>query len=79
MFWVYILKSKKDNSKYIGVTVDIKNRIEEHNRGETKTTKSKIPYKLIWCCAFVNKEKAYEFEKYLKSSSGYAFTNKHFL
>ena len=79
MYYVYILKSTIDNSKYIGATSNLRNRLREHNNGETKTTKSKAPYKLVWYSAFVSKELAYHFEKYLKSSSGYAFTNKHLI
>ena len=79
MFYVYILQSKKDKSRYIGITSDLKNRIEEHNSGKARYSNLKRPYNLIWYCAFLNKIKAYHFEKYLKSSSGYAFTNKRFL
>jgi predicted GIY-YIG superfamily endonuclease len=79
MYFVYILRSRVDESKYIGVTKDLKRRFNEHNSGATDYTKSKRPYKLIWFGCFPNKEKAYNFEKYLKSSSGYAFTNKHLI
>ena len=79
MHKVYILESLKDKSRYIGVTINLANRLKEHNSGETKSNKSKIPYKLIWYCVFSNKLRAYEFERYLKSSSGYAFTKKHLI
>jgi len=79
MYYVYILRSKKDGSRYIGVTVDLKRRLLEHNSGSSKYSKTKRPYILKWYCVFINKQKAYRFEKYLKSSSGYAFTNKHLL
>jgi len=79
MFYVYILRSEKDNSKYIGVTSDLKRRVIEHNSGNAKYSSTKLPYKLIWYCAFTEKTKAYSFEKYLKSSSGYAFANKRFI
>ena len=79
MYYVYILRSEIDNSRYIGVTQDLKRRMQEHNSGSVKYSNSKRPYKLIWYCAFRNKQKAYDFEKYLKSSSGYAFTKKRFL
>ena len=78
MYYVYILRNESEE-KYIGVTQDLKNRLHEHNNGETKTTKNNGEYKIIWYCAFTNKSRAYEFEKYLKSSSGYAFTNKHLI
>ncbi len=79
MFYVYILQSEKDKSRYIGVTSDLKRRIGEHNSGNAKYSSTKLPYKLVWYCAFLDKAKAYDFEKYLKSSSGYAFTKKRFL
>jgi len=79
MHYVYILVSQRDASKYIGITQDLKKRLREHNHGETKSNKNKAPYKITWYCAFADKYKAYAFEKYLKSSSGYAFTSKHLL
>jgi len=40
-----------------------------------RTAKFK-PRKLVWYCAFPDKYKALEFEKYLKSHSGRAFAKK---
>ena len=77
MFYVYILESLKDKSKYIGTTSDLRNRLKEHNGLETRSNKSKAPFKIAWYCGFGGKSHAYEFEKYLKSSSGHAFTRKH--
>jgi predicted GIY-YIG superfamily endonuclease len=76
MYFVYILKSDKDSSYYIGATKDVSIRFKQHNSGAVRSTKPKIPYHLIWTAAFPNKEKAFAFEKYLKSSSGYAFMKK---
>jgi len=77
MYYVYILKSKIDNSRYVGTTADLKRRLQEHNSGSSRYCSSKCPYRLIWYCIFTDKKKAYRFELYLKSSSGYAFTKKH--
>lgn len=79
MYYVYILKSKKDSSKYIGATADLKNRLQEHNSGKARYSSAKRPYQIIWYCAFTEKQRAYDFEKYLKSSSGYAFTKKRLI
>ncbi|MSU54731.1 MAG: GIY-YIG nuclease family protein [Candidatus Staskawiczbacteria bacterium] len=79
MFYVYILQSQKDKSKYIGVTSDLKRRFRDHNSNNSTYSSSKSPFVLTWYCAFPDKMKDYAFEKYLKSSSGYAFTNKRFL
>lgn len=77
MYYVYILQSQKDGSRYIGVTADLKKRLLQHNAGNSTYSNTKRPYKIHWYAAFINKEKAYAFETYLKSSSGYAFTKKH--
>lgn len=79
MHYVYILKSEVDGSRYIGVTADLRRRIQEHNNSNARYSSAKRPYGIIWYSAFLNKERAYEFEKYLKSSSGYASTKKHLL
>lgn len=79
MYYVYILKSGKDKSHYIGYTKNLVNRVSEHNSGESKYSRSKTPYNLVWYCAYPSKDKAIAFEKYLKSSSGHAFMNKRFL
>ncbi|MDE2188330.1 MAG: GIY-YIG nuclease family protein [Patescibacteria group bacterium] len=80
MFYVYILKSKKDNTLYKGFTENLKKRFVKHNSGEGSIYSStKKPYELIWYCAFANKRKALKFERYLKHGSGYAFTNRHFI
>lgn len=79
MFYAYIIKSEKDGSYYYGSTADLKKRLSEHNNCKSKYTSSKIPYRLIWYGAFENKQKALDFEKYLKSSSGHAFSRKRLL
>jgi len=79
MYYVYILESIKTKKYYTGVTDNLKRRISEHNSGNSEYTAWSGPYNLVWYGAFTNKSKAYKFELYLKSSSGFAFRNKHFL
>jgi len=76
-YYVYILKCG-NNKPYIGCTDNLKERIERHNKGYVPATKPLLPAKLISYFAFSNKYIAYNFEKYLKSGSGRAFTKKHF-
>lgn len=52
MFYVYVIKSKKDDSTYIGYTNDLIRRMKEHNNGESKYTKNKYPYELIYYEAY---------------------------
>jgi putative endonuclease len=43
---IYILRSLKNNSYYIGSTINIENRLKEHNSGRTKFTRHLIPWEL---------------------------------
>ena len=80
MYYVYILKSiNYQNKIYIGFTEDLKERLKTHNSGYSKHTNKFKPWKLILFICFPNKQKAINFEKYLKTSSGIAFRNKRLL
>lgn len=56
-----------------------KARFHRHINGQVPATKGLLPVELIFYCAFKDKYKAFEFEKYLKSGSGRAFMQKRFL
>ena len=80
MQYVYILKSLKfPEQEYIGTTLSIEQRLDQHNNGESKHTNKFRPWEMVWYCAFNNKQAAFDFEKYLKSHSGRAFTKKRLL
>ena len=70
MFYVYILKSKKDDKLYIGYTDDLKRRFNEHNKGLVKATKSRIPFHLVYYEAYASKSDAKHRENMLKRFSG---------
>lgn len=69
-YYVYILRSSKNNSLYIGYTSDLKARFKKHNSGENRATKPFIPYELIFYEAFLNRIDAKNREKYLKGGYG---------
>ena len=69
-YYLYIIKSLKDNNYYIGITTDPNKRIKEHNSGKNKSTKNRKPFILIYKEKFKNRILAREREKYLKSYSG---------
>jgi putative endonuclease len=80
MHYVYIIKSiNHPDKKYIGITINLKKRIFNHNSGTTQHTTKYKPWKLVLFIGFQEKDKATDFEKYLKSGSGRAFVKKHFL
>jgi len=78
MFYVYLLKCN-DEKPYIGCAENLKERLERHNNGYVPATKDRLPVKLILYTAFLDKYKAFSFEKYLKSGSGRAFLKKRFI
>jgi len=47
-FSVYILKSLKDGSYYVGSTNNLKDRLKRHNEGRVSYTKSRRPWKLVY-------------------------------
>ena len=65
--FLYILKSIKDNSYYIGISKNIDNRLNQHNRGSVLPTKSKKPWVLAHKEWYNSRSNAFKREKYLKS------------
>ncbi|KKQ18599.1 MAG: excinuclease ABC C subunit domain-containing protein [Berkelbacteria bacterium GW2011_GWA1_36_9] len=78
MYYIYILKCS-DNHLYIGCTENLEERLGRHRSKQVPATSGRLPMKLIACMILQNKYKAFQFEKYLKSGSGRAFTNKHLI
>jgi putative endonuclease len=71
MWYVYIIRSINfPDQEYVGATADLKRRLPEHNAGKSTHTAKFKPWELVWYCAFPDKYKALEFERYLKSHSG---------
>ena len=70
MFYVYILRSLKDDKLYIGMTSDLERRVKEHESKKVKSTKHRLPVKLICYEAYLHKKEAERRERYLKSSDG---------
>jgi predicted GIY-YIG superfamily endonuclease len=62
---------------YTGSTDNLKARLDSHNAGRSPHTAKHKPWRLITYHAFANREKALDFEAYLKSGSGRAFTKCH--
>ena len=82
MYYVYVLLSESDGKFYTGSTGNLKERVEEHNRGYARSTKNRRPFKLIYYEACLNKEDALQREKYLKSGMGKKYLKnrlKHYL
>ncbi len=71
MFIVYILRSLKNNKRYVGYTSKgIFKRLREHNRGCNKWTKENGPFKIIHTEEYKIKTEAIKREYFLKSGQG---------
>lgn len=75
-YYCYILISSKSHIFYFGSAKDLKLRLHQHNSGLVGSTKSHIPWKLVWYGSFSTLKEAKDFELYLKTGSGKAFAYK---
>ena len=66
MYFVYILESLVDGDFYKGSCSDFHKRLAEHNGGESKFTRSKMPWKLVFVRAFETKAEALIEERRIK-------------
>ena len=64
MYYVYVLVSE-DGKRYIGLTRNLRRRLEEHNRGESRATKGR-KWKLVYYEAYLDGRDARRREKRLK-------------
>jgi putative endonuclease len=76
MYLIYVLYSKKHNKIYIGQTVDLIKRFEEHNSSGLSSnsyTKRYIPWEVIYKEEYNTRPESLRREKQLKSQKGREF------
>ena len=77
--YVYILVSEQCPERhYTGCTEDLAVRLKKHNEGGVSHTSKFRPWRFETVIRFTSREKARDFERYLKTGSGRAFARKHF-
>lgn len=77
LYYVYILKSVRDPDRhYVGFSEDLSHRLRCHNAGHVPHTAKYRPWIIKTALAFHDRERAIEFERYLKTASGRAFAIK---
>jgi putative endonuclease len=73
MYVVYILRSRKDSSLYIGYTGNLEKRLIDHNLGKSTYTRTRIPWDLVYKEEFKNKKEAIIRERFLKNQKNREF------
>jgi predicted GIY-YIG superfamily endonuclease len=76
MKYVYILQTTVAEHFYVGITDDLRTRLDKHNAGGVPHTSKYRPWRVKTYVAFNDEKQAFKFEKYLKSPSGRAFSKK---
>ena len=66
MYWVYIIKSRKNGELYIGSTLNLVRRLEEHNSGKSKATSRYKPWFYVYIEGYFAKDDALYREHNLK-------------
>ncbi|MCD4769074.1 MAG: GIY-YIG nuclease family protein [Bacteroidales bacterium] len=66
MYFVYILESEENNKYYIGQTEDLDARLERHNSGRNRSTKSGRPWKIKFWQEYKSRKEAIKIERFLK-------------
>jgi len=70
MFTIYIIRSEKTEKHYVGFTNNIDQRLKNYNSGGTKSTKSGIPWNLIYKEEYESKTLAWKREQQIKKFKG---------
>jgi putative endonuclease len=73
MHYVYVLRSLTDDGFYIGYSMNLRKRFEQHSQGNSFATSHRGPWKLIYYEAYLEQSDALGREKYLKSGGGRRF------
>lgn len=76
MVTVYVLHSINDGATYVGMAIDVINRLKEHNSGKNRYTKGHLPWQIIYQEFFPDWATARIREKYLKSTAGKNWLHK---
>jgi putative endonuclease len=68
--YVYMLRSARDGQFYVGLTRDLRARLQAHNSGQVRSTKRRVPLELVYWEGCLDQSDAAQREKYLKTAWG---------
>ncbi|HEY5746195.1 MAG TPA: GIY-YIG nuclease family protein, partial [Chryseolinea sp.] len=73
MFYAYVIKSINSAFLYKGHCENLQERLKQHNAGGTQSTRSHLPFNIIYFEEFPTRAEAIKREKYFKSAAGRRF------
>ena len=76
IYFVYILESQVDLSKYTGQTQNLEDRLKRHNSGKVKSTASKRPWSLYAHKIVNSRIESLKLEKKIKNLKSKTRLNK---
>jgi putative endonuclease len=79
MFYVYVLRSLRNNKRYVGYTASPPSaKLAEHNGGATRWTRQNRPFVLLHIEEFGDSTAARKRELFLRSGKGRQLLDKMF-
>ena len=66
MFYVYFLRSCKNNDIYVGSCENVAVRLAKHNQGRVKSTKGYRSWQLLGCEEYQTRSEAVKKERFYK-------------
>ena len=70
MFYVYVLRSLRTGRRYVGSCEHREERLRRHNAGETKSTRTGVPWVMIHSEEFETRLEAIRRERHFKTGRG---------
>jgi len=70
MYKIYIIKSLKTEKYYTGHSENLDKRLETHNLGQVRSTKSGVPWEIIYTEKYSTKSEAFKRELEIKKYKG---------
>ncbi|SFD15338.1 GIY-YIG nuclease family protein [Algibacter pectinivorans] len=68
IYYVYVIRSEKDNQQYIGLTEDLEKEVTLHNMGEYAETRTSRPWVLVQTKVFTSLVDAKGYSEFLKKN-----------
>ena len=76
MFTVYVLRSLKSGTYYVGQTNNLADRIKRHNSNTEKATRNRGPWELVYSEQFATRAEAWNREREIKAQKERAYIDR---